>query len=83
MPVRNGIELTQCGQPWPYASAIHAGSVLAATEAEARKQLAAMRGVTEILDRQDAVQWSRPYFTDFAQVQPGKWRFRIVTQYAG
>lgn len=81
MNTNNGIELTQCGQPRHYADSIYAGTVTAESEAEAREKLTKMRGVREILDRQDKDRWSCPYFTEFDQVEPGKWKFHIVEEY--
>ena len=79
----DGIELTQCGQVRPYADTVHAGTVEAADEADARSKLAAMRSVNVILDHQDKERWSTPYFSLFRQVEPGKWAFRIVEEYTG
>jgi len=80
---RNGIELTQCGQQRPYADSVYAGTIEAASEADARAKLAAMRSVALILDHQDKERWSMPYFSLFRQVKPGKWAFRIVEEYTG
>lgn len=80
---KDGIELTQCGQPRSYADSVYAGTVEAASESEAREKLAKMRHVPAIRDKQDKEHWSSPYFTEFTMTEEGKWRFRIIEEYTG
>jgi hypothetical protein len=80
---RDGIKLTQCGQLGPYQDSVYAGTVTAESEEEARSKLAKMRFVGTILDRQDAENWHRPYFTRFAKSGEREWTFRIVQEYTG
>jgi hypothetical protein len=75
---KDGITLTHCGQQRRYGDSIYAGTVEAATEAEAKEKLAKMRGVKEILPAYDNVKWSSAHFTVFAKLEDGKWRFKIV-----
>lgn len=78
-----GIQLTQCGQPRPYSDSIYAGTITAESEQVARERLAKMRHCKEILNCQSKERWSSPYFTEFIDVSPGKWRFRIIEEYTG
>ena len=77
------IELTQNGQPRPYADSIYEGTVIAESEEEARSKLAEMRFVASIRDKRDKEIWYAPYFTEFKQVESGKWKFRIIEEYTG
>ena len=77
-----GIELTQCGQPRPYADSIYAGTVIAETEEDARRRLAKLLHTDKILDKQSA-EWWRPYFTRFEKTEDNTWKFRIVREYTG
>jgi hypothetical protein len=80
----SSILLTQCGQAGPYQDSVYAGTVIADNEQDARAKLQAMRQVREpIFDKQDAERWSFPYFTEFRQIEPHKWKFRIVEEYTG
>jgi hypothetical protein len=81
----NGIKLTQCGQPRPYADSIYAGTVTAESEQEARDKLQEMRGTTRpILDKQGGGDdWSRSYFTKFRKSGESVWEFSITQPYTG
>lgn len=61
----NGITLTQCGQPWPYADSIYAGTVVAESEEDAVSNLSQMRNVKNIPMSKDQVNWHSPYFERF------------------
>ena len=79
------IKLIQCGQERAYGDSIYAGTIRAESEQQARDGLQEMRGTNKpILDKQDrGHEWSRPYFTEFREVEPGLWKFRIVEEYTG
>lgn len=79
----NGISLTQCGQPHPYADLAYAGTVEADSEPQARERLAKMRSVDTILDQQDAENWHMPYFREFVMIAPSVWQFWITEAYTG
>ena len=83
MAEKDGIELTQCGQPRPYADSVYAGTVKAESEQEAKEKLAKMRHRKAILEKQDEVAWSSPYFTQFVKIDEGKWKFTIIEEYTG
>ena len=79
-----GIDLTQSGQPRPYADSVDAGTVVADSEEEAREKLAKLCGVSKILGKQDkGSDWSCPYFSLFREDGPGKWQFRIIHEFTG
>ena len=71
------INFTHVGQAGPYRDSIYAGTIEANSEREARKVLAANRGVKVINDEQ-TVNWWEPYFREFKLIRPGVWKFSIV-----
>ena len=78
-----GIELTQAGQPRPYADSVYAGTVKADTKEEARTVLSTWQRVETIPDRQDKEKWSWPYFTKLRERETGLWEFTFVKEYTG
>ena len=84
MSKNNRIKTTQYGQPRPYADSVYAGTIHAESEQQARDDLQLMRGASKpILDDRKGESWSRPYFTEFKEIEPGLWKFRIVEEYTG
>jgi len=78
------ITLTQGGQTRAYGDTIHAGSVTAQSEEEARAKLQAMCGLHKpIYDKQDKDDWAFPYFKKFAKAGDSEWAFVIVQEYTG
>lgn len=80
----NKIKLTQSGQSRPYGNSIYEGTIQADTEQQARNDLQQMRGRNiPIYNKQDKENWHCPYFTEFREIEPGLWKFRIVEEYTG
>lgn len=78
------LNITQCGQPRPYADSIYEGTVEAAHEREAREALQKMRyRIKPIYDKQDKKDWAHPYFVYFKEISPHLWAFKIIEAYTG